>query len=97
VVATLIAVYGAGLVTPLGWKYSAIVWAYAFISFLATDPMKLLAYKVLDKARAESTPQAKAEPTAYAPTDRAGSKPGSDAHASRRASAKPKPEAKATA
>jgi H+-transporting ATPase len=61
-VATLIAVYGAGLVSPLGWKYAGIVWGYAFAWFLATDPMKLLAYKVLDTVKAESEPQAEAEP-----------------------------------
>ena len=47
-VATLIAVYGAWLVTPLGWKYAGMVWAYAFVWFVVTDPVKLLAYKVLD-------------------------------------------------
>jgi H+-transporting ATPase len=47
-VATLVAVYGAGLVTPLGWRYAGIVWAYAVGCFLLTDPLKLLAYKVLD-------------------------------------------------
>jgi H+-transporting ATPase len=46
--ATVVAVYGAGLVTPLGWFYTGIVWAYAFAWFLATDPLKLLAYRVLD-------------------------------------------------
>jgi H+-transporting ATPase len=46
--ATLIAVYGAGLVTPLGWTYAGIVWAYALGWFLLTDPVKLLAYKLLD-------------------------------------------------
>ena len=49
VVATLIAVYGAWLVTPLGWKYAGMVWGYAFIWFVVTDPVKLLAYKVLDR------------------------------------------------
>jgi len=29
VVATVIAVYGVGLVTPLGWAYAGIVWGYA--------------------------------------------------------------------
>jgi H+-transporting ATPase len=48
VLATLIAVYGAGLVAPLGWKYAGIVWAYACGCFLITDPVKLLTYKVLD-------------------------------------------------
>ena len=53
IVATLIAVYGAGLVTPLGWMYAGIVWAYAFACFLITDPIKLLAYRVLDKTKAD--------------------------------------------
>jgi H+-transporting ATPase len=53
-VATLIAVYGAGLVTPLGWTYAGIVWAYAFGWFLLTDPVKLLAYKVLDTVKADA-------------------------------------------
>ena len=37
-VATLISVYGAWLVTPLGWKYAGFVWGYAFAWFLVTDP-----------------------------------------------------------
>jgi H+-transporting ATPase len=60
-VATLIAVYGAGLVTPLGWTYAGIVWAYAFIWFLATDPLKLLAYKILDSVKASAKPRERAE------------------------------------
>ena len=64
-VATLVAVYGAGLVTPLGWRYTALVWGYAFAWFLVTDPVKLLAYKVLDTIKADAEPVAKAE----APTD----------------------------
>ena len=61
-VATLIAVYGAWLVTPLGWEYGGIVWGYAFAWFLVTDPVKLLAYKVLDTVKSEAKPKAKAEP-----------------------------------
>jgi len=49
--ATVIAVYGVGLVAPLGWKYAGIVWAYAIIWFLLTDPLKLLAYWILDPAK----------------------------------------------
>ena len=67
-VATLVAVYGAGLVTPLGWRYAGIVWVYAFAWFLVTDPVKLLAYKVLDAVKADTAPQADA-----------GLKPGADA------------------
>jgi len=46
--ATLIAVYGVGLVTPLGWYWAAVVWGYAIACFLATDPIKLLTYWILD-------------------------------------------------
>ena len=53
IVATLIAVYGAKLVTPLGWKYAGIVWIYALVWFLLTDPLKLLTYKILDNFKAE--------------------------------------------
>jgi H+-transporting ATPase len=51
--ATLIAVYGGWIVTPLGWKYAAIVWGYALACFLVTDPIKLLAYRFLDPAKTE--------------------------------------------
>jgi H+-transporting ATPase len=59
--ATLIAVYGVGLVTPLGWKYAGIVWVYAFAWFLVTDPVKLLAYKILDNVKADTTSSTRAE------------------------------------
>jgi H+-transporting ATPase len=62
IVATLVAVYGAGLVTPLGWMYAGVVWAYAFACFLITDPVKLIAYKVLDTVGADRKPSAEAKP-----------------------------------
>ena len=108
-VATLIAVYGAWLVTPLGWKYAGIVWGYAFTWFLVTDPVKLLAYKVLDtvkansarkpEAKAEAKPDAKAEakPVAKGETE-PGAKAAPEAKADEAkpdAEAEPKPEAKA--
>jgi H+-transporting ATPase len=85
-VATLIAVYGAGLVTPLGWKYAGIVWGYSFAWFLLTDPLKLLTYKVLDTIKAGTKPQAKAEPTMASiagpeAADKSADKAGSDANA----------------
>jgi H+-transporting ATPase len=52
--ATVVSVYGAGLVAPLGWRYAGIVWAYAFVWFLVTDPLKLLTYWVLDAMQAEA-------------------------------------------
>jgi H+-transporting ATPase len=94
VVATLIAVYGAwGLVTPLGWKYAGIVWAYAIVWFLATDPIKLLAYKVLDKIKADVKPKANAKAD-HKPDD---AKPNPDAKpddGQPKSDAKPKPDAK---
>ena len=61
--ATLIAVYGL-FMTPLGWGWAAFVWVYALAWFLLNDRVKLLAYKVLDRVEAESSPEtkAKAEP-----------------------------------
>jgi H+-transporting ATPase len=59
--ATLIAVYGAWLVTPLGWKYAGIVWGYALAWFLVSDPVKLLAYRILDSAKAEPKPKSAAK------------------------------------
>jgi H+-transporting ATPase len=46
-IATLIAVYGL-FMHPLGWKWAAFVWGYAIIWALATDRIKLLAYRILD-------------------------------------------------
>jgi H+-transporting ATPase len=100
-VATLIAVYGAGLVTPLGWKYAGIVWGYAFAWFLVTDPVKLLAYKVLDKIKAAARPddaKVKPEATTNAKPDEAEAKAGPKAGAKADATpddAKPKPDAPA--
>jgi len=56
-IATLISVYGAGLVTPLGWTYAGLIWAYALAWFLLTDPIKLLAYKILDDVKATTKPR----------------------------------------
>ena len=49
-VATLIAVYGL-FMAPLGWGWAAFVWGYALAWFLVTDPVKLLAYRVLDPVK----------------------------------------------
>ena len=60
-VATLICVFGF-LVTPLWWGWAAFVWGYALAWFLVTDPVKLLAYRVLDATKAPPKQQAKGEP-----------------------------------
>jgi H+-transporting ATPase len=44
--ATLIAVYGI-FMTPIGWRYAALVWGYALACFV-TDRVKLVAYRILD-------------------------------------------------
>ena len=95
-VATLIAVYGAWLVTPLGWKYAGIVWGYAFAWFLVTDPVKLLAYKVLDGVKAESTPKPEAK-TEAKPDAKAEIKPEGKGRTEPDAKAEAKPATKAEA
>ena len=46
VIATLIAVHGAYVMTPLGWGWALFVWVYAIAWFLLNDRLKLLAYKI---------------------------------------------------
>ncbi len=51
-VATLIAVYGL-FMTPLGWGWALFVWGYALAWFLVNDQVKVLAYRILDPAKAD--------------------------------------------
>jgi H+-transporting ATPase len=55
--ATLIAVYGFHLMTPIGWGLAGFVWAYALVCALLTDPIKLLAYRIFDPLPASSAPE----------------------------------------
>ncbi len=91
IVATLIAVYGL-FMTPLGWGWAAFVWGYALAWFLVNDRVKLLAYRILDRVKADSNPEAKAEPKpepkATEPT------PEAKTEAKPETNAKPKSEAK---
>jgi len=48
--ATLMAVYGVFIMTPIGWGWALLVWGYALVWALATDRVKLLAYRILDPA-----------------------------------------------
>ena len=98
-VATLICVFGF-LVTPLWWGWAAFVWGYALAWFLVTDPVKLLAYRVLDATKAAPKQLAKAEarsaktePKARSSKACASTKP----KPSLTAKAEPKPAAKAEA
>jgi H+-transporting ATPase len=47
-VATLITTYGL-LMSPIGWTWAGVVWAYALGWFLIEDRMKLLGYRIFDK------------------------------------------------
>ena len=51
-VATLIAVYGL-FMTPLGWTWAGVVWAYAIAWFFINDRVKLLAYRIFGKERSK--------------------------------------------
>ena len=46
--ATLVAVYGADIMTPLGWGWALFTWGYALAWFLVNDRLKLLTYWILD-------------------------------------------------
>ena len=42
VAGTIIAVYGFGLMTPIGWKWAAYMWAYALAWFVFNDVVKMI-------------------------------------------------------
>ena len=48
IVATLIAVYGF-LIPPIGWNLAAMVWAYALVTFLIVDQLKVRFFKLFDE------------------------------------------------
>ena len=90
IVATLIAVYGL-FMTPLGWKWAGFVWGYALLWFLMTDPVKLLAYRILDPVKAGTKPGSKGEDR---PEAKDKSKPDTKADAKREVKPESKTEAK---
>jgi len=47
----VMAVYGLGIMTPLGWGWALVVWGYALAWFLVSDRVKLLAYRFFDPAK----------------------------------------------
>ncbi len=59
--ATLVAVYGAYIMTPLGWSWALFVWGYAVAWFLLNDRLKLLAYRYLDSTK-PAAPKRQDEP-----------------------------------
>ena len=62
VIATCIAIFGFGLVTPLAWYWALLVWGWALAWFLVNDRAKLLTYWLLDRVRAEEASPAAVEP-----------------------------------
>ncbi len=91
--ATLIAVYGL-FMTPLGWGWAAFVWVYALAWFLLNDRVKLLAYKVLDRVEAESSPETKAKAEPKPEPKISGPTPEAKTEAKPETKAEPKSEAK---
>ena len=89
-VATVICVLGF-LVAPLWWGWAAMVWGYALVWFLVTDPVKLLAYRILDPAKAGPQQEPKAGPQPEAKAEAEGK-----VEPEAKAEADPKPEASQT-
>lgn len=54
VIATCIAIFGFGLVTPLAWYWALMVWGYALAWALVNDRAKLLTYRLLDAVKADA-------------------------------------------
>ncbi len=101
IIATLIAVYGL-FMTPLGWPWALFVWGYALTWAVATDRVKLLAYRILDSVKAEPKPTAKADSTSESkvepkPAAEAVSKPEAKTESKPEVKAESKPDANATA
>lgn len=72
-IATCIAIFGLGLVTPLAWYWVLLVWVYAIAWFLLNDRLKLLTYRVLDdldartKSKTGAVPKSPAAATLLTP------------------------------
>ncbi len=49
VAGTIIAVYGFGLMTPIGWKWAAYMWAYALAWFVFNDIVKMIVLRYYRK------------------------------------------------
>jgi H+-transporting ATPase len=61
ILATFIAVYGF-LMPPLGWEWAGFVWGYALIWALASDAVKVVAYRIFDPVKAVPAPKDQAHP-----------------------------------
>lgn len=41
ILGTVIAVYGFGVMSPIGWQWAGVIWIYAFVWFLLNDVVKM--------------------------------------------------------
>jgi H+-transporting ATPase len=57
-VATTIAIFGFGIVTPLGGYWALLVWGYALAWALVNDRVKLIAYRIIGTLKAAPIPGA---------------------------------------
>ncbi len=62
ILATLIAVFGV-FMTPLPWRYAALVWGWAIAWFLLTDRVKLVAYRFLSRPAPSASAGARSSAT----------------------------------
>ncbi len=46
VIGTIIAVYGSGLITPVGWGWALFIWGYAMVWFFFNDAVKMAILKM---------------------------------------------------
>jgi len=49
ILGTIIAVYGFGLMEPIGWEWAAAMWAYALVWFVFNDAIKILVLRYYRK------------------------------------------------
>jgi H+-transporting ATPase len=54
ILGTLIAVYGFGLMTAIGWKYAAYMWVYTLVWFVFNDVIKMATYRWLRSRRGKA-------------------------------------------
>jgi H+-transporting ATPase len=58
--ATIVAVYGI-FMTPIGWKWTLLIWVYALAWALVNDRLKLLAYRIFDPIKTSKPSDLKPE------------------------------------
>jgi len=52
ILGTIIAVYGFGLMEPIGWSWAAVIWVYALIWFVFNDAIKIVVLRFYQKLKA---------------------------------------------